>query len=155
MWGVSGALDGAGGVRTACSPLQMLQGLAPAQSSGSVCVCACAGRTGRGRAAGEIPGLPGALAHTGWAPLMMSFYRLSGVKWRLNQGQVASKWWNGGSDWLTGKSEPRGPCSEGVKGALISGGAEPGTGERSGGEQVSEGAVCLALGGAHAGGGGA
>lgn len=77
---MSGALDGAGGVRTACSPPQMHQGLATVQSSRSVCVCTCAGRTGQGRAAGEIPGIPGALAHTGWAPLMMSFYGPSGVK---------------------------------------------------------------------------
>lgn len=63
---------------------------------------------------------------------------------------MASKWRSGGSASLAGKSEPRVPCFKGVKGTLISGDAEPGTGERSGYEQVSEGAPCLALGGAHA-----
>lgn len=143
--GASGALDGPG------SHLHSLLTLTNAAGSGPSaelweCVCACvhvythvwAGQPGR--AAEGIPGLPAALAHTGWVSLLMSFSRPSGVLWRLNQGRVVSKWRNGGLDLLMGQSEPWGPHSEGGKCALIPGDAKPATGERSAHEQVSGGA---------------
>lgn len=155
MWGHRELWMAQGVIWTVCSPSQTLQSLAPVQSSGRVCVRTrvymhvWAGQLGR--AAEGIPGIPAALAHTSWAPLLMSFSRPSGALWRLNQGRLVSKWRNGGSDWLMGQSEPWGPYSEGGKGALISGDAEPVTGERSAREQVSGGAMCPVQGGAHAG----
>lgn len=136
------------GIWRACSPSQTCQPLVPAQGSAWTHVRMRIGR------AGGVGGRRGR-----WRPCSCPGVRWLGIHHgavlQTKQGDVAaeaaSTWWNGGSVSPSGESEPGVPCFKGVKGTLISGGAEPGTGERSGCEQVSEEAPCLARGGAHSG----